>query len=337
MQQKQIYTSKIDPNIKNPRRIDIAKEDLKLGSLMDSIKQFGILVPLVVVPNDGRYMLIDGERRYEVAKSLRLKTVPAYIIEEDLSKRDVLLRMFHIHHNREQWDPIPQCIALESMYNGLNNRNKIRSIVDEEAKIKTIATEIEQRTGLDDETARDRILFLRWPQDVKNRLYKKPTGEYHHIVEIEKGIILPALKNYPEYFDKVDIDDVRRFLLEKIKVNVTRGIEVRTASAIVKFKTHTKSEKRKVLRILNDLVKDKNMTYQEAREEFDREFPNANAIKPLSPRKLLTWLLSLIDKIEMFSMDSFSIKTKRSRASKTEVADAIGKLESSLRNLKRKL
>lgn len=107
MQQKQIYTSKIDPNIKNPRRIDIAKEDLKLGSLMDSIKQFGIMVPLVVVPNDGRYMLIDGERRYEVAKSLRLKTVPAYIIEEDLSKKDVLLRMFHIHHNREQWDPIP--------------------------------------------------------------------------------------------------------------------------------------------------------------------------------------------------------------------------------------
>ena len=57
MTQRQIPTSKIDRNDKNPRGINIVEQDDKLGLLRDSIEQFGILVPLVVVPRKGRYIL----------------------------------------------------------------------------------------------------------------------------------------------------------------------------------------------------------------------------------------------------------------------------------------
>jgi len=324
MTQRQIPTAKIDRNDNNPRGINIVEQDDKLGLLRDSINEFGILVPLVVVPRRGRYILIDGERRYEAAKSLGLKNVPAYVAESELSDRKILVRMFHIHHNREQWGPIPQCNALEDMYKKLKKRKNIRTLSSEDAKIKVIAAEIEQRTGLDAATARDRVLFLRWPENIKKKLYKHPTGAHHHIVEIESRIILPALKNYPEYFQEVPVDDVRRFLFEKIDVNaVGRGIEVRIAAPIVKLKVHKKTEKNKVLKILDDLVKDKNMTYKDAREEFDREFPSATALKPPSPRKLLTAICDLCEMVEMFNLESFSKKgLKRGKATPKEVAKA---------------
>lgn len=324
MTQRQIPTAKIDRNDKNPRGINIVEQDDRLGLLRDSIKQFGIMVPLVVVPRKGRYRLIDGERRYEAAKSLGLKNVPAYVTESELSDRKILVRMFHIHHNREQWGPIPQCNALEDMYKEIKKLKKIRTLSSEDAKIKVIAAEIEQRTGLDAATARDRVLFLRWPENIKGKLYKQPTGAYHHIVEIESRIILPALKNYPEYFQKVSVDEVRSFLFKKIDVNaVGRGTEVRAASPIVKLKVHKKSEKKKVLKILDDLVKDKNMTYQDAREEFDREFPDATALKPPTPQKLLTAIHTMCEKVEMFNLESFSRRdSKRGKVTPKKLFDA---------------
>lgn len=123
-----IDISKIDPNPHNPRGIQIAKQDKKLPLLTDSIKNFWILVPLVVVSRGNRYLLIDGERRYVAAKALGLNKVPAYVNEKGLSDNELLYQMFHIHHNREDWGPIPQCRALEPSYNRIRNRKKISEI-----------------------------------------------------------------------------------------------------------------------------------------------------------------------------------------------------------------
>jgi ParB/RepB/Spo0J family partition protein len=276
-----IATTKIDPNPNNPRWANAAREDEKLGLLVDSIEKFGILVPLVVTPKDARYMLVDGERRYEAARRLRLPSVPAYVTDKGLSDKAVLLRMFHIHHNREEWGPVQECLALEDTYDKIQRRPAIKSLLKEDEKTDAIAEELSKEAGIEFRTARDRVLFLRWPKDVKEGLYAEPSGAYHYIVEIENHIISPALRNYPEYFDQVPVDDVRRYLLDKITVNaVGRGTEVRIAGPIVKFLTHKSSDRKKILRIVDDLVRDRNMTYQDAREEFERQFPQATSIAP---------------------------------------------------------
>ncbi|MFX1487301.1 MAG: ParB/RepB/Spo0J family partition protein [Promethearchaeota archaeon] len=338
MKLQNIETAKIDRNPQNPRGINVVEEDEKLGLLMDSIEQFGILVPLVVTPENGRYILVDGERRYEAARSLGLVKVPAYVTEKGLSDKDVLLRMFHIHHNREQWGPIQECMALEDTYEKIRKRPKIKGITAEDAKIQAIAEELSKTAGIEFRTARDRVLFLRWPEDVKNNLYKIPSGAHHYIVEIENGIILPALKNYPDYFENVPVNEVRRFLLEKISVNaVGRGIEVRVATPIVKFQTHKTKERKKILRILDDLVRDKNMTYQDAREEFDRQFPEAASTPPPSPRKLLSAICNLCEQIEVFDPESFERSIKRAKASKKDVMSAMQRLIDMLNDLQSRI
>src|SRR4030043_129439 len=101
MQFENIRIDKIQTNTSNPRGIDIQADDPKLNYLKDSISHFGVMVPIVVSkrPN-GKYLLIDGERRYWASKQLGLKNIPAYIIDRDgaLNDKDILFRMFQIHH-----------------------------------------------------------------------------------------------------------------------------------------------------------------------------------------------------------------------------------------------
>ncbi|MCW1916219.1 ParB/RepB/Spo0J family partition protein [Luteolibacter sp. GHJ8] len=62
--------------------------DTPLDELMESIRQHGIIQPLIVRPVDGKFELIAGERRWRASKKLGLATVP--VIEREASDRDVL-------------------------------------------------------------------------------------------------------------------------------------------------------------------------------------------------------------------------------------------------------
>ncbi|MBC7581257.1 ParB/RepB/Spo0J family partition protein, partial [Aeromicrobium sp.] len=66
----------IDPNPEQPRQ---HFDEEALAELASSIKQHGILQPMVVSPEAGRYRIIAGERRWRAAKIAGLKQVPAIV------------------------------------------------------------------------------------------------------------------------------------------------------------------------------------------------------------------------------------------------------------------
>jgi len=75
---KEIELSKIYPNRLNPR-LDINIE--KLNELAESIKQVGLLEPLLVRPFEDGYEVVVGERRYRASQQANLKKVPVIIRE----------------------------------------------------------------------------------------------------------------------------------------------------------------------------------------------------------------------------------------------------------------
>lgn len=81
---KMISVEKLQPNPQQPR-VDMGD----LQELIASIKEKGILEPLLVRPSDvgGRYMIISGERRYRAALEAELREVPC--IEMDVDERNV--------------------------------------------------------------------------------------------------------------------------------------------------------------------------------------------------------------------------------------------------------
>lgn len=313
-----IDASKIRANPDNPRGIDIRTQDDKLSYLKDSIQQFGVMVPIVVSrrgPNE--FLLIDGERRYWACQALGIDKIPAFVIDDAgaYTKQDILFRMFQIHHNREQWGPVQQCHALENLYNHLARRVGIATLVDERAKLSAIAEEIVGATGIELRTALTRVYFLRWPKPIKERLYSNPGDEgYWYICEIEEKIIIPALLNYPEYFEKVPVDEVRAALFEKLEEHsVERSTDVRRVAPFFRIAMSNKADRKKVTTVLSQLQSNRKMTYVEAQDELLTAFPEFLKRDPVSPRKLHTYIRTLYVALEDFDVSSIESARKRQK------------------------
>jgi ParB family transcriptional regulator, chromosome partitioning protein len=327
MDLKHIPIDQIIPNTENPRGIDIPTKDSKLGVLKDSISNFGVLVPIVVTPKGNSFLLIDGERRYHAARAAGEKKLPAYVIAapngNTLSDSDVLFRMFQIHHLREQWGPVQQCKALEKLYRDITRDPQIRSIHDPRAASKAVAIRLADETGIDERTALDRVKFLRWPSSIKQRLYADPREEgYWYICEIEEKIILPSLVNYPEYFERVPVNQVRQFLFSKLDNSLTRSTDVRKVAPYFRAELKKAQDKKKVKAVLNALVTQSEMTYDDAQHELQKQFPDMMQRDPPSPRKLVSLLVNLAAELERFDLDSLLKATKRAKAKPSELLEA---------------
>ena len=68
----------IVPNKNQPRK-NFDKQ--QLNSLIESIKEKGIIQPISVRKNNGSFEIIAGERRFRAAKAIKLTTIPAYILK----------------------------------------------------------------------------------------------------------------------------------------------------------------------------------------------------------------------------------------------------------------
>ncbi len=77
-----------------------------LDDLMESIRQHGIIQPLIVRAVDGKLELIAGERRWRASKKLGLATVP--VIEREASDRDVLEMALIENLQREDLNPMEE-------------------------------------------------------------------------------------------------------------------------------------------------------------------------------------------------------------------------------------
>jgi ParB family chromosome partitioning protein len=85
----------IDPNPRQPREVF---DEEAMAELVHSIREVGLLQPVVVRPTDGdRYELVMGERRWRATREAGLRTIPAIVREtgDDALLRDALLENLH--------------------------------------------------------------------------------------------------------------------------------------------------------------------------------------------------------------------------------------------------
>ena len=72
----EIEISLIDNNVDQPRK---NFDPTALKELADSIKTYGVIQPILVVPKKDRYMIVAGERRFRASKLAGLKKIPAVV------------------------------------------------------------------------------------------------------------------------------------------------------------------------------------------------------------------------------------------------------------------
>jgi ParB family chromosome partitioning protein len=183
----------IDPNPVQPRRV--FQQDA-LHQLAESIRQHGIIQPLVIRRSGDRYQLVAGERRWRAAKLAGLTEVPAVV--QEISD-DHLLEITLIENiQREDLNPIELAIALDRMAHELNINQD----------------EIGRRTGKDRSTISNSIRLLQLPPDLQQLVAERRLSAGH-------ARSLLALTD----------EETQRQLAEKI---VAQGLSVRQVERMTK-------------------------------------------------------------------------------------------------------
>lgn len=100
----------IIPNANQPRQTFY---DSSLEELAQSIKERGVLEPIVVRPKDGKYEIVMGERRYRASRLAGLTEIPCIIrdMKDEDAAADALLENFQ----REDLNPIDRAKAIEAL------------------------------------------------------------------------------------------------------------------------------------------------------------------------------------------------------------------------------
>jgi len=78
---QEIDIGKLDPNPDQPRQ---TFDDETIAQLAESIREQGVIQPLIVVENGNRYRIIAGERRYRASRMVGLDTIPCIVKDIDI-------------------------------------------------------------------------------------------------------------------------------------------------------------------------------------------------------------------------------------------------------------
>jgi ParB family transcriptional regulator, chromosome partitioning protein len=107
---EEIKVGDIDPNKNQPRK-NFDEEALK--ELSESIKNHGVIQPIIVVKKDGRYMVIAGERRWRASKIAGLTHIPAII--KNYSDKEIKEVSIIENLQREDLNPVEAARAIKEL------------------------------------------------------------------------------------------------------------------------------------------------------------------------------------------------------------------------------
>ena len=105
-----VKLTEIEPNKNQPRK---KFDEESIEELANSIKEYGLIQPIVVAKKDKYYEIIAGERRWRASKKAGLKEVPV-IIREDNERRNKEIALIE-NIQREDLNPIEKAKAIRSL------------------------------------------------------------------------------------------------------------------------------------------------------------------------------------------------------------------------------
>lgn len=112
---QKLLLSDVHPSAEQPRTIF---DDTALSELAASIRQYGIVQPLVVSADDHGYEIIAGERRWRAAKLAGLKTVPCIVRTTEQQERLELALVENVQ--RVDLSPLEQAASMERLHTQFN-------------------------------------------------------------------------------------------------------------------------------------------------------------------------------------------------------------------------
>ena len=213
--------NEVEPNRDQPRKN--FDEDALL-ELSDSIKQFGVLQPLLVRKRKDYYEIIAGERRWRAAKLAGVKEVP--VIEKEYTDQEILEIGLIENIQRENLNPIEEAIAYKRLLEEFNLKqdevaervSKSRTAVTNSMRLLKLSDKVQQMI-IDDmiSTGHARALLAIDDPELQYTLANKIFDEKLSVRETEK--LVKEIKNPKKLKEKKPVANsfIYQDLEEKMK------------------------------------------------------------------------------------------------------------------------
>lgn len=208
-----VNINKVEPNRNQPRKN--FDEDALL-ELAESIKQFGILQPLLVQDKDTYYEIVAGERRWRAAKLAGIKEIP--IIIKNLTPQEIVEISLIENIQREDLNPIEEAIAFKRLLTEFNLKQD--EVAERVSKSRTTVTNSMRLLKLDDKvqqmvidemltTGHARALLSIEDHDLQYTVAQKVFDEKLSVRETEK-LVKKIMKGNQTGTKNTEINDEER-------------------------------------------------------------------------------------------------------------------------------
>ena len=227
-----VRITQVEPNREQPRK---NFDEDALQELADSIKQFGLLQPILVQDRKTYYEIIAGERRWRAAKLAGLKEVP--VIIRDYTEQEIVEISLIENIQREDLNPIEEAQAYKRLLTEFNLKqdevaervSKSRTAVTNSMRLLKLCDEVQQMI-IDDmlSTGHARALISIEDPEQQYTIAQKIFDEKLSVRDVEK---LVKNLNKPEKPKKVaegdsSLDVVYQDVAEKLKQSLGTKVDI---------------------------------------------------------------------------------------------------------------
>ncbi|MFY9826157.1 MAG: ParB/RepB/Spo0J family partition protein [Thermoanaerobaculia bacterium] len=285
---RQVAIELIDHNPENPR---ILFRPGEMEQLLESIRLYGVQVPISVYKDGSRFVLIDGERRWRCSLKLNRRFIPALVQAKPKPLTNLLL-MFNIHALREQWDLLTIALKLP----------RVIELLKKELGEAPSERDVSAKTGLSLGVIRRCKLLIELPEKYKSLILEelekpKPRQKLTEDFFIEMERALKTVQRaMPEVVD--DKDTVREVLIDKYRKGVIPNIVQFRKVAKVARADRVSADKPQARRVLGRLFRRNSYSIDDA---FNDSVSEAYAERDLKSR--IEGLLNRLDGISSSDLD----------------------------------
>lgn len=208
---REIKVSDIEPDPDQPRR-DFKPEQLQ--ALANSIKEHGVLQPIVVTKDDNKYKIVAGERRWRASKIAEIEKIPAIVRSLDAQNRLELSLIENVQ--REDLNAIETATAYAKLKNQFNMSSE----------------EVAKRVGKSESAVINTMRLLSLPEEAKHAMveYKLSEGQMRPLITAtpeQIKAVLPKIINESWSARKVE-----QYMVEvKARAKAAQKAEERPVSA----------------------------------------------------------------------------------------------------------
>ena len=257
-----VKITKVEPNRSQPRK---NFDEDALQELADSIKQFGLLQPILVQDKGEYYEIIAGERRWRAAKLAGLKEVP-FIIRNYSSQEIVEISLIE-NIQREDLNPIEEAQAYKRLLTEFNLKqdevaervSKSRTAVTNSMRLLKLCDGVQQMI-IDDmlSTGHARALIPIEDPELQLQLAQRIFDEKLSVREVEK-LVKSILKPAEEKPKKEEIPQSLMYIYQnienKLKDKLSRKVAIspkgKNGSGKIEIEFYSNDDLEKLIEILS--------------------------------------------------------------------------------------